>query len=124
MNKSRPMPHGKPKMDMGVLKRLIGMLFHFYPVLLPISIACIVFSAIASAIPAVFLEQVTTAIDQCLKNGTPWDEAQKLIVPKVLLLVSFYVLSIIAVTLETQMMAKITQGFLGKMRKKLLLKHY
>ena len=65
-----PMPHGKPKLNAKVLKRLIGMLFAFYPVLLPISIGCIIFSAVASAIPAVFLEQVTTAIDQCLKNAT------------------------------------------------------
>ena len=107
------------KLDGGSLKRLLGMLFRYYPALLPISIACIVFSAIASAIPAIFLEQVTTTIDQCLKNGTPWAEASEMIVPKVLLLIGFYVLSIISVTLETQLMAVITQGFLGKMRKTL-----
>ena len=121
----KPMPdskHKRPPLNKGALKRLIKMLFAFYPVLLPIAIAGIVFSAIASAIPAVFLEQVTTAIDVCLKNGTSWDVAKQEIVPKVVLLIVFYVLSIIAVTLETQMMAKITQGFLSNMRKTLFEK--
>ena len=109
----KPMPNSMPKrppMNKGALKRLVKMLFAFYPVLLPIAIAGIVFSAIASAIPAIFLEQVTSAIDVCLKNNTPWEVASGEIVPKVMLLIAFYVLSIIAVTLETQMMAKITQG--------------
>ena len=40
-----------------------------------------------------------------------------MIIPKVMLLIGFYVLSIIAVTVETQLSAVVTQGFLGKMRK-------
>lgn len=116
---NEPMRGGKRPLDKGTLKRLLKMLFSYYPVLLPIAIAGIVFSAIASAIPAIFLEQVTTSIDFCLKNQIPWAEASEMIVPKVMLLIVFYVLSIIAVILETQMMAVITQGFLGKMRKTL-----
>ena len=120
MKKPNNPPHGAPrKLDKGTLGRLLKMLFSYYPVLLPISIACIIFSAAASAIPAIFLEQVTTAIDGCLKNGIAWSEAKEIIVPKVMILIVFYVLSIISVTLETQMMAKITQGFLSKMRKTL-----
>ena len=120
MKKPNNPPHGAPrKLDKGTLGRLLKMLFSYYPVLLPISIACIIFSAAASAIPAIFLEQVTTAIDSCLKNGIAWSEAKEIIVPKVMILIVFYVLSIISVTLETQMMAKITQGFLSKMRKTL-----
>ena len=120
MKKQNEMHRGAPrKLDKGTLGRLLKMLFSYYPVLLPISIACIVFSAIASAIPAIFLEQVTTSIDTCLKNGISWSEAKEIIVPKVMLLIFFYVLSIISVTLETQLMAKITQGFLSKMRKTL-----
>ena len=65
---NEPMRGGKRPLDKGTLKRLLKMLFSYYPVLLPIAIAGIVFSAIASAIPAIFLEQVTTSIDFCLKN--------------------------------------------------------
>ncbi|MBR6918685.1 MAG: ABC transporter ATP-binding protein [Clostridia bacterium] len=104
-------------MDMKVLGRVLKDLFKFYPVMAPFTVAGIIFSALVSVIPAIFLQQVTNTIDIILK-----DPASSLtwggdVVPKVLLLVGFYVLSIIAVTVETQMAAIITQGFLGKMRK-------
>ena len=47
------------KMNIGVLKRLLKMLFGFYPVLLPVSIVCIIFCAVTSAIPAIFRAQST-----------------------------------------------------------------
>ena len=105
------------KAQLGLLGRVVRMLFDFYPVLVPVSIACIVFSAIITAIPSIFLEQVTTTIDVCLKNHTAWAEAKTLILPKVFLLIGFYVLSILSVLVETQMAAIVTQGFLGKLRK-------
>jgi len=117
MKKSDNTRSRRPGMDMGVLKRVLKDLFSFYPVMAPLTAAGIVFSAIVSALPAIFLQQVTKAIDTSLKNGISWDAAKGEIVPKVLLLISFYVLSIIAVTIETQLAAIITQGFLGKMRK-------
>lgn len=110
-------PPMKRRINGAVLKRTIGMLFRYYPVLLPISIVCIVFSAVTSAIPAIFLKEVTNAIDISVTNGWDWSRAAELIVPKVMTLVCFYVLSIIAVALETQLMAKITQSFLGRLRK-------
>ena len=119
-NGGAAMPSGRPPkrtLNTKVLKRAVKMLFECYPVMVPVSIVCIIFSAIVATIPAIFLQQVTDAIDTCLKNGTPWSEAQGMIFPKVMLLVGFYVLSIIAVTLETQLAAVITQGYLGKMRK-------
>ena len=109
----------KRKLNMGMLKRLIKMLFGFYPVLLPVSIVCIIFCAVTSAIPAIFLEKVINAITYALDNGIAWEVAKHDIVPRVLVLIGFYVVSIVAVTLETQLMAGITQGFLGKMRKAL-----
>ena len=119
-------PHGmmRPprKLNMGVLKRLLKMLFGFYPVLLPVSVVCIIFCAVTSAIPAIFLEKVINAITYSLDNGVAWDVAKHEIIPKVAILIGFYVVSIVAVTLETQMMAGITQGFLGKMRKALFAK--
>ena len=110
-------PGGKRKIDFRQLSRVIKLMFRYYPKMIPVAIVCIVFSAITAAIPAIFLEQVTNAIQTCLENGTTWAEASRIIVPKVLVLICFYVLSLIAVTLETQMAAVITQGFLCKMRK-------
>ena len=112
-------PPMKRRFNGAVLKRLLKMLFGYYPVLLPVSIVCIVFSAITAAIPAIFLKEVTNAITAAVDNGVAWEIAKNDIIPKVLILVGFYVLSIIAVTLETQLMAGITQSFLSKMRKTL-----
>ena len=112
----------KRKLNVGMLKRLLKMLFGFYPVLLPVSIVCIIFCAITSAIPAIFLKEVTNAITYAWENGIAWEIAKNDIVPKVMILLGFYVVSIVAITLETQLMAVITQSFLSKMRKALFAK--
>lgn len=110
-----PSKPGKPKMDFGVLGRLVKMLFHYYPVLVPLTILCIVFSAITAAMPAIFLQNVTELIAVWQTSGD-WAAASAEILPKVGLLIFFYVLSIIAMTLDNQLMAYITQGFLCKLR--------
>ncbi len=115
MNKS--MPPRKPKFNGGTMKRLLKMLFGYYPVMLPIAIFCIVFTAVVSSIPAIFLQQVIEAIGDAQKAGLGWDAASQVIVPKVGKLILFYVLAIISITVDTQLMAIITQGFLNKFRK-------
>ena len=117
MKKNKGEMSRRPGLDMKILGRVIKDLFRFYPVMAPLTTAGIVFSAIVSALPAIFLQQVTNAIDVSLKNDVPWEIAKGDIVPKVIILIGFYVLSIISVTVETQLAAIITQGFLGKMRK-------
>ena len=114
--KGMPM-RGKRKMNFKVLGRVIKALFRYYPRMVPISILCIFFSAITATIPAIFLQQVTAAVEQAFNEHWTWEQAGAVIVPKVLVLVAFYVLALIAVTLETQIAAVITQGFLSKMRK-------
>lgn len=108
--------HGLKK---GVLGRILKMLFKFYPVLVPVTIFCIVFSAVASAIPAVFLQKVIAVITEYVSIGGTWEAASAEIIPKVLLLICFYILSIVSITLYSQLMAYITQGFLYKMRAKM-----
>lgn len=103
----------------GVLGRILKMLFKFYPVLVPVTIFCIVFSAVASAIPAVFLQKVIAVITEYVSIGGTWEAASAEIIPKVMLLICFYILSIVSITLYSQLMAYITQGFLYKMRAKM-----
>ena len=109
-------PMGRPKLKTNVLKRLLGMLFKFYPVLLPLTIVCIVFTAITSAIPALFLQKVTEMIEFWQVSGD-WNAAKAEILPQVMLLVAMYAASLVTITLDTQLMAYITQGFLCKMRR-------
>ena len=100
----------------GTLKRVLQLLFRSYPAMLPIAIVCILFSAATSAIPSVFTQKVIAVIEDTLKSGAGWEDAAAKIYPMIIVLIALYVLSIAAITLETQLMAVITQGFLSKMR--------
>ena len=106
----------KKKFSMATLKRVIKMLYGYYPVLFPLSICCILFSSIVATLPAIFNQQIIAAIEDWYVSRD-WNSAKEVIIPKIILLAGLYVLSLIAVTLQTQLMAYITQGFLGKMRK-------
>ena len=108
----------KPQAQKGTMKRIIKTLFGFYPVLMPITIVCIIFSAIVSSIPALFIERVTDVITKNFQSGD-WSNAKSEILPMILILISLYVLSIAAIALFTQLMAIITQGFLNKLRQKM-----
>ena len=113
--KNKNMPQ-RPRFKGGVLARLVKMLFSYYPVLVPLTILCTLFTAVASAIPAVFLQKVTQMIEFWQASGD-WTAASAEIVPQVMFLLGMYVLSLISITVDTQLMAYITQGFLCKLRR-------
>ena len=106
------------KIDSGVLKRVMKLLFSSFPALMPLTIGCIIFSSITAAAPAIFQQQVIADIERFYLSGD-WSAAAKVILPKVGILIGFYVLSMVSITLYTQLMAYITQGFLHKMRVKM-----
>lgn len=110
-------PDGKrKKINFGSLKRVLKMLYGYYPVLLPIIVVCIIFAAITASVPAIFQQQVLAAIQKWITSGD-WQSAKKEIIPKVMILASLYCVSFIGIVLQSQLMAIITQGFLGKLRK-------
>ena len=110
-------PMGKPKMNFSVLGRILKYLFRSYPVLMPITCVCILISAGVSSIPAIFTQKVLAVITTSLDSGNVnFDEAWGEIWPLIAVLASLYVLSLIFITIHTQLMAYITQGFLDKMR--------
>ena len=102
----------------GVLRRLLRTLFEFYPVLLPITLVCILINAIVSAAPAVFLQNVIAVVDESYKSGD-WASVSGRILTYVVILVVMYVISLIAGAFYTQLMAIITQGSLKKLREKM-----
>ncbi len=111
MNK-RPNQNAMP-----TLLRILKLLFKSYPVLIPVTIVCILFSAGVSSIPAIFTQKVLAVITDCLKNGTlSWDIAATDILPLIGILIALYALSALSMTAYTQLMAYITHGFLDKMR--------
>ena len=92
--------------------------FGFYPVLAPLSVFCILFSAVVSAIPSLFIQRVLAVIEKWYLSGD-WAAAKAELLPLILLLVGLYTLSIISLTVESQLMAYMTQGFLDKMRREM-----
>lgn len=115
MNK-RPMADGAE--SMAAIKRTVKKYFGYYPVLAPLTIVCILFSAIVSAVPSLFIQNVLSIIEKWYRSGD-WVSARAEIMPYLALLVALYVLSIISITLYTQLGAIMTQGFMDKLRQEL-----
>lgn len=105
----------KRKINFSSLKRVFKALFKAYPAMLTTVIVCILISSVTAAIPAVFQQQILADIGLFISSGD-WSEAAKVILPKVLILAIMYVISLASITLYTQLMAIITQGYLNKMR--------
>lgn len=115
MNK-RPMADGAE--SLAAIKRTVKKYFGYYPVLAPLTIVCILFSAIVSAVPSLFIQNVLSVIEKWYISGD-WASAKAEIMPYLALLVALYVLSIISITLYTQLGAIMTQGFMDKLRQEL-----
>lgn len=109
---------GPSRAKKGTLGRLIKTLFEFYPVKMPIVLFCIIFSAVVSSIPAIFMQNVIAIVETSWKSGD-WDAVSGKVFYYVGLLLVFYILSILSAVTYTQMMAGITQGFLKKLRVKM-----
>ena len=110
-----PLPKGQRK---DVLLRLIKMLFQFYPVMLPITLLCILANAIISSIPSVFMQNIIALVEQSYQSGD-WAAVSGQVLRFVGVLVVLYALSLIAGATFNQLMAIITQGSLAKMREKM-----
>ncbi len=104
----------------GTLKRLLKMLFKFYPVALPLVLLCIVFSAAVSSIPSVFMQNIIAVLED--NQGGGWAEIGPKIFRLVSILASLYVLALISSFTYNRAMAVITQGSLKKMRESLFRK--
>ena len=116
MNKPHDMK--KPKLDKNQMKslgRVMKLLLGYYPVLVPITAICIIFSSFVSAIPALFQQNIIASIERWYPTGD-WESAIQEILPLILILIVLYVLSIASMIVYTQLMAYITQGFLSKLR--------
>ncbi|MBE6876617.1 MAG: ABC transporter ATP-binding protein [Ruminococcus sp.] len=112
----------RPQIKKGVFSRLVKMLFSFYPKLVPITIGCIIFSSVASSIPDMYIQKVIKIIVEALESGWDWSKASEQIVPMMMFLIMLYLIATVAITVYSQLMAVITQGFLNKMRQAMFKK--
>ncbi|MDE7464758.1 MAG: ABC transporter ATP-binding protein, partial [Clostridiales bacterium] len=118
MNK---LPQKKQK---GVLKRTIKMLFAYYPKMMVITLLCILFNAVVSSLPSIFMERVftyATEAVEAIKHGviaasSGWAVYGGKITGAMLTLIGLYIASLISGAVYKQLLAIMTQGFLKKMR--------
>ena len=104
--------------NLAMLKRTVKKLFSYYPVLAPITLACILFSSVVSSIPALFTQNVIQVIEKWYASRD-WAAAQAELKPILTLLIVLYALSILAILVQKQLMAYMTQGFLNKLRQEM-----
>lgn len=100
----------------GTFGRVLKSVFRAYPGMLTVSLACIVFNAIVSSIPAVFMERIFTIADDAVELGLGWGDVGMEITKNMLVLIGMYAVSLVAAAVSHQFMAIVTQGYLKKMR--------
>ncbi len=102
----------------GTLGRLVRTMLEFYPLMLPVTLACILFSSIISSIPAVFLQQIIAVIEDSYM-AKDWNAVSGEILRLVLTLAALYSAGLVSAFVWTRLMAIITQGTLKKLRCKM-----
>ncbi|MGN0373804.1 MAG: ABC transporter ATP-binding protein [Enterocloster sp.] len=106
------------KMKKGVAGRLLRTIHEFYPVMMPAVVGCIIFNAVISSVPSLFMQNIIAIVEENWQTGL-WSEAGPRILRFVAALAIFYILSLTAGVIYNQMMAIITQGTLKKLREKM-----
>jgi len=101
-----------------VVIRLVKTLYEFYPVMLPVVIACIIFNAAVSSIPSIFMQKIIAIVENYWQTAD-WNAAGGEVLHLVAILATFYILSLASGVTYNQMMAIITQGTLKKFRVKM-----
>lgn len=107
----KPMPNVNKSRT---FKRILKLLFKYYPFLVTVSILCIITSSIAAIIPDVIIPKVINLIDPT--TSPVWSKIKLQIREYMIYLILLYIVTIILNVLYTQLMAYITQGFLSKLR--------
>ncbi len=101
-----------------VAKRLVKMLFSFYPVLLPAVVAGIVVCAVINSVGAVFLQNALQVISVSWQTGD-WSAAAPKIVRLAVTLGVIDAVGVASSLFWNRSMATVTQGSLEKLREKM-----
>lgn len=107
----------KAKNAKGTMMRLLKLLFSYYRAYLIIVAVCIVISALTNTITSLFINRIVIIINEGLKSGL--DSVYGKLAGTIGLMAGLFALGIICSTIYTQLMAIVTQGFLGKLREKM-----
>lgn len=102
----------------GTLKRLVKMLFSFYPVLLPLVMLGVVLCALINSIGSVFLQKALEVISTSWQTGD-WTAARPQILSLVTTLAVIYIIGNLSSLFWNRYMGVVTQGSLMKLREKM-----
>lgn len=106
----------------GTIGRLLKTMTGFYPVMMPLSVLCIIFCSAVSAAPAIFMQKIIDILENLALDTAKWSDVSTDITILVCILAGFYLLAIISCVVYNQLMAVITQGTLKKLRGKMFNK--
>ncbi len=118
---NKPTAKKLTKEKRGLLKRLLGLLWHDYKWMLLLVVACLLVNAVTNVLPSVFLKNITDYIESGLQLGS-WSAVQADVVRLLIFMATAMLIGLTASYLHSRTMAIVTQGFMDKMRKRMFNK--
>lgn len=103
------------------LLRVLKEIFTAYPVLFPLVLVGIVFTAGVSSIPSLFIQRIVSLLE-ARDPSVSWSVFSKQIMGLILILIAVDILSLVLTAVYNLGMATLTQGTLYQMRKKMFVK--
>ena len=103
------------KLNLKSMGRLLKYLAKDYPVHLSLIIICATTNAVIGVLPSVYIKTITDYIVEGL-NGAGWEGIRSKVISAVLVMIGLYLVALIAAAVQGQLNARMTQGFLHKMR--------
>lgn len=103
------------------LLRVLKEIFAAYPVLFPLVLVGIVFTAGVSSIPSLFIQRIVSLLETRDPSAS-WSVFSKQMMGLILILIAVDILSLVLTAVYNLAMATLTQGTLYQMRKKMFVK--
>lgn len=103
------------------LLRILKEIFTAYPVLFPLVLVGIVFTAGVSSIPSLFIQKIVSLLE-ARDPSVSWSVFSKQMMGLILILIAVDILSLVLTAVYNLAMATLTQGTLYQMRKKMFVK--
>ena len=104
----------------GVIKRVFELLFRYYRGKLIVVIICIVLASATATVASLFMNQLIRFIEDGLELG--WSAVSSKIAVMLVIMVSIYLVGLLASFIYTRLMAVVTQGFLNRVRQDMFAK--
>ena len=104
-----------PSNPMATLRKVMGMVFSFYPAQTIVIVICIVAAAILTSLPSIYMQRALVVVGKYWQAGD-WASALVELAPLMTQLVIIYAVAITCNVVQTQLSAVVTQGTLMKTR--------